>query len=80
MTSPELRTPPSALPPSTQRLQPHHFIALRRRKDTFKALATAASNPDLSSPPQGADKHIKMPDGRSLLECAEDADIKALLQ
>lgn len=35
---------------------------------------------DVSSPPQGADKHIKMPDGRSLLECAEDAAVKALLQ
>ncbi|TNM91619.1 myotrophin [Takifugu rubripes] len=29
---------------------------------------------------KGADKDIKAPDGRSALECAEDASIKALLQ
>lgn len=40
----------------------------------------AAFNIRVSSPPQGADKHIKTPDGRSALECAEDASIKALLQ
>lgn len=37
-------------------------------------------NADVSSPPQGADKRIKMPDGTSLLEYVENADIKALLQ
>lgn len=36
--------------------------------------------PDVSSHPQEAKKTIKMPSGETLLDCVEDADIKALLQ
>lgn len=35
---------------------------------------------DVSSPPQGADKSVKLPEGVSPAEAAENPNIKALLQ
>lgn len=37
-------------------------------------------NIHLSSPPQGADKNVKTPDGQSLFEVVESDDMKALLK